>query len=621
MTRRRFSAIAMVAGAIASGSAVGCASRQGGAARGLPTRTPWEQSLTYTELGEKRPARQIDDPRKLGSIDYRSSVRVDVSDDAVSKAVAAAGAAPSDLSDADVERFRAAMELLRAAEAFTDANARAAARLRTATDAASARSALGPKRAADRRLFDAIEAALRQDRASGAARAELDALAPPAASVEGLRRVDAAALGELVASQGDAAADMLRRANAVSAAAAELTVRAWVVGGGTRTRVHVENYDDLPRGEADKGPRLGIDRRANAEKVKEEAKRGATTSTGTRAGTGAGARGRAPGRRLVAASAPPAVDNALKNEAIKNAGGENVPAGAAVDELANALGNGDPVLILEDAAAASVAEAAAKNLADPNAKELMANSVAADAAGGELDQAVASASEAVSEEASHDIPRPLADAPPAIIDLANTTADRGDRLEVEAALRMLPPPAAGPAAGAGGGASSGEAPGSSSSSSSSSPAVPPPVTASQSFDVGRFGLVGEVSAGLIFVNRFSEGNDDDQSDFIPAPSASYILHYRVQEWDEDFRGPFWEVYRFADPGIGLNVAVLPFDDTTRVGLGIEATFFDDVLHVGYGYALTGDDDPQYWYVGIGILETLGKLGELAVGRKDLVPTK
>jgi len=64
-----------------------------------------------------------------------------------------------------------------------------------------------------------------------------------------------------------------------------------------------------------------------------------------------------------------------------------------------------------------------------------------------------------------------------------------------------------------------------------------------------------------------------------------------------------EAWRFLDPGFGLNVAVLAFDDQTyQVGLGAHVTIFGDLLLGGYGYNLNARTKNWYVYVGIGLLE-------------------
>ena len=137
---------------------------------------------------------------------------------------------------------------------------------------------------------------------------------------------------------------------------------------------------------------------------------------------------------------------------------------------------------------------------------------------------------------------------------------------------------------------------------------------SRIFVVRRFYFHSRFSSHLIFVDRQGKGdNDDPDTDFDPAPSASWTLHYlpRVNS-NNNFSRKSAKFWRFISPGFGLNVAALDFEDENfQIGIGSHVSLFTDLVTVGYGYNLNANDDPDYLFVGIGLLEALDGLGGLA----------
>ncbi len=132
----------------------------------------------------------------------------------------------------------------------------------------------------------------------------------------------------------------------------------------------------------------------------------------------------------------------------------------------------------------------------------------------------------------------------------------------------------------------------------------------QSFQVDRYGLTSDFSANVLFVNRFGGGEPGDpDTDFDPAPSASWNLHYRLRpDADDDW---LKKLYCFFDPGFGINTAVLDFEDeNVQIGAGVHLTLFEDLLIFGYGYNLQAETDNDYFYFGIGVLEALDTIGSL-----------
>lgn len=133
---------------------------------------------------------------------------------------------------------------------------------------------------------------------------------------------------------------------------------------------------------------------------------------------------------------------------------------------------------------------------------------------------------------------------------------------------------------------------------------------SWNFPVQKFGLNNTFSAHLIFVDRLANGDaDDPETEFDPAPAVSWTLHYKTRvEPEGDGGAATWD---FFNPGIGLNLAALDFEDENfQVGLGAHVTLFNDLLQAGIGYNLNADRDNEYFFVGIGILEALRDLGNV-----------
>ena len=132
----------------------------------------------------------------------------------------------------------------------------------------------------------------------------------------------------------------------------------------------------------------------------------------------------------------------------------------------------------------------------------------------------------------------------------------------------------------------------------------------KTFVVNRFGITDSFSSHLVFVNRLGSGQTQDpDTDFDPAPSASWTLHYRIRP---DVNAELSEkLYCILDPGIGINTAAMDFEDENfQIGVGGHLTLFDDLLILGYGYNLQAETDHDYSYLGIGVLEALDTVGNL-----------
>ena len=51
-------------------------------------------------------------------------------------------------------------------------------------------------------------------------------------------------------------------------------------------------------------------------------------------------------------------------------------------------------------------------------------------------------------------------------------------------------------------------------------------------------------------------------------------------------------------------------DSIEFGGGVTASFFDGMVTAGYGWNFSRTEDGEYYYVGIGLLETLEKIRSL-----------
>ena len=176
----------------------------------------------------------------------------------------------------------------------------------------------------------------------------------------------------------------------------------------------------------------------------------------------------------------------------------------------------------------------------------------------------------------------LDDIVPGIIDLNDTSADRGDELTVKAELFTMD--------------ETGE--------------EDVQQWAAKTFKVDRFGVTSDFSSHLVFVDRRGSGTaTDPDTDFDPAPSASWNLRKRIRSDEDEHWLAGW--YRFFDSGIGINTAAMDFEDENfQIGVGVHGTLFDNLLIIGYGYNLQADTDNGYFYLGIGVLEALDTVGSL-----------
>lgn len=226
---------------------------------------------------------------------------------------------------------------------------------------------------------------------------------------------------------------------------------------------------------------------------------------------------------------------------------------------------------------------------------------------------------------------PLRTAPPGIIDLESTTADRGDRINIKASLvqpspapsgaadlTLRPATAAGPGAGADAGSGGDQ----------------PRTISEMTYDVERLDFSLKFTGNVIFVNEFGRPEmpkktasgktilvpGDHSHTFSPSASAALSLHYRPRVDSESNRGSdsFWRTWNAIDPAIGVNIAALNLtggnsdngNGSLQVGIGIQLSFVDDLFQIGYGYDLNAQHRPQYWFVGISVFDAINAAGNL-----------
>lgn len=112
---------------------------------------------------------------------------------------------------------------------------------------------------------------------------------------------------------------------------------------------------------------------------------------------------------------------------------------------------------------------------------------------------------------------------------------------------------------------------------------------SKIFEVKYFGPKVYATTPMIFTSRLSNKGDTTS----PSVGTTVVLKLvsRNAKWLED-----WLHF-------GINVAFLDFDPTQTIelGLGFALTFYKDYFEIGYGYNLSMEEDAQYWYVGLNVV--------------------
>lgn len=174
------------------------------------------------------------------------------------------------------------------------------------------------------------------------------------------------------------------------------------------------------------------------------------------------------------------------------------------------------------------------------------------------------------------IPHPLEDLPPAELDLRYAGVTLGDQVMVTVDLRRV-----------------------SESQSAEQNKAPDAV---YKVETTLAGWHRRFSGDVIFTQA------------IDGPASSRFqgdigVSYEWHNYKRDDPNGFWNNL---DPGFGFHAALLSQDpdQNTEFGIGVNISFFNGLIRGGYGYNLSVSDNEQYWFIGFGLINTLGKFKSL-----------
>lgn len=141
------------------------------------------------------------------------------------------------------------------------------------------------------------------------------------------------------------------------------------------------------------------------------------------------------------------------------------------------------------------------------------------------------------------------------------------------------------------------------------------VSFDQEFGLEKMGFTPKLAASVVFVDRVKEpGGGVPPTNYKASPAGSWTVHWRMRS--EPGGSGFADFWNVLDPGIGISVAALSFESNgVEVGGGGHVSLLGDLVQVGYGWNANVSQDRGYWYVGVGLLETINVagLGLKAVG--------
>ncbi len=113
------------------------------------------------------------------------------------------------------------------------------------------------------------------------------------------------------------------------------------------------------------------------------------------------------------------------------------------------------------------------------------------------------------------------------------------------------------------------------------------------------GLHRQIGVNLIFA-RAATGSEDAK-EWKPNVAAVADLHFRIRKDDNRWK----RFFNILDPGLGVHMASLDQgEDSIEFGMGVTASLLGGFLTAGYGWNLSVDDDADYYYVGIDLLDVL-----------------
>ena len=149
-----------------------------------------------------------------------------------------------------------------------------------------------------------------------------------------------------------------------------------------------------------------------------------------------------------------------------------------------------------------------------------------------------------------------------VVDLNQTAAESGDRLEVTYRLTKNP---------------------------NSSADQQRTYTGHSSLDVRKFGYYTTLKSQIVFYDRLHDG----LSTYSAAPGISYNLHYRP-ECAQDF-------FDVLAPGVGVSVSAPNFDGGTELAVGGHVTLFNDMLQMGYAYNISVETNNEMFFFGLDLI--------------------
>lgn len=123
-------------------------------------------------------------------------------------------------------------------------------------------------------------------------------------------------------------------------------------------------------------------------------------------------------------------------------------------------------------------------------------------------------------------------------------------------------------------------------------------------ELEKLDVYTSVSASLIFARALT--GTEEATQWAPNVAAMVNWHYRNREpIDGRKLNKRDEVWNWLDPGGGVHLASLDQgDDTVEFGVGVNLSLWNGLLNTGYGYNLSLPEDRDYFFVGLNLLHLL-----------------
>lgn len=127
-----------------------------------------------------------------------------------------------------------------------------------------------------------------------------------------------------------------------------------------------------------------------------------------------------------------------------------------------------------------------------------------------------------------------------------------------------------------------------------------------------FGFQGKISDSILFVRRsgvdeMDEDNMIDNFNYGAAPGITYGGTFLPRG------SKFW---RFMQPGVGVNMSLLDFDDgqmsrnDIEIGMGVQVSLMDNVLQFTPGSNLQAETHRRFFAVGLSLVNQTTRLQDL-----------